>query len=167
MVLEYSQLKPNEKFPTLDFTDDDKTDPMEINHFFHKEKFNYQNNNLARVWIVRNNNVPLAYFTTSMNAIEVKLLAQSEQVIDATTKRYPSMLLGRMGVDKKYRKKGIALKICKFCRGLAEVTGDRIACRYVVLETKIDRQKVYKSAGFVLSEKPPKNGKVWMYRRII
>ena len=39
---------------------------------------------------------------------------------------HPAMLLGQLGVDKKYRGKRIGSDICNFCLGLADVLGKQL-----------------------------------------
>jgi len=129
----------------------------------------YQQSNLSRIIIVKNWKQAIGYLAISMNAIEVRTqLADDEKVPGTTTRKYPAMLLGRMGVDKNYRNKGIGKTICEFCKGLAIDLSERIGCRYVVLETTNSKVPFYQKCGFTLSVKPPrKGGIVWMYRRII
>lgn len=168
MNLRYKPISDGESFTVLDFTTDDGKDPLGVNKFFHSDLQTYRKNNLSTIWIVKDSDEPVAYFTMSMNAIEVKELEANEKVDDITTSRYPAVLLGQMGVDKKYRHGGIALAICDFCIGLASEIGERIACRYLILQTTKDLIPLYDKAKFVKSLKEPtKDGKFWMYRRLV
>lgn len=168
MNLRYRPFSNSDTFPPLDFTNDDGKDPLGVNGFFHNNLQTYRQNNLSTVWIVREDTTPIAYFTVSMNAIEVKELAAVEKVASTTTSRYPAVLLGQMGVDKKYRHRGIALAICDFCAGLASEIGERIACRYLMLQTTEDLLSLYEKANFIKSfKKPTKDGRFWMYRRLV
>lgn len=72
-----------------------------------------------------------------------------------------------MGVDKKYRKKGIGKKVCNFCTGLSSFIGQRIACRYIILETTLNKVAFYEKSGFIKAEKLPRKNKVWMYRKLV
>ncbi len=167
MDLRFKPLQLGEKFQDLDFRENDNSDPMEIDSFFKNKRETYHKNNLSRVWIVREKDTPIAYFTTSMNSIEIDFLNAGEQVSDTTTKRYPAVLIGRMGVDKKYRKKGIGKKVCNFCTGLSAFIGQRIACRYIILETTLNKVAFYEKSGFIKAEKLPRKNKVWMYRKLV
>lgn len=168
MNLRYRTFSNGESFPALDFTDDKSNDLLHVNTFFHNELQTYRKNKLTTAWIVRDENQPVAYFTVSMNAIEVTELEISEKVDNTTTSRYPAVLLGQIGVDKKYRGKDISLAICDFCAGLAVEIGEKIACRYLILQTSQNLIPVYEKARFVKSlKKQTKNGKVWMYRKLV
>jgi len=152
----------------LDFTSDDGDDPLGVNKFFHNNLLTYRQNSLSAVWIVRDGAIPVAFFTISMNAIEVKALHLSEKVNDVVTSRYPAALLGQMGVDKKHRRRGIGLAICDFCVGLAGEVGEKIACRYLMLQTTKNLLQLYEKANFVRSVKTPTlDGKFWLYKRLV
>jgi GNAT superfamily N-acetyltransferase len=164
--LEYLLYRKNVIIPKLDLTEDDGSDPLEINRFFHSDLEKYHNNKLSTVRLVKIDGKVVGYFTVSMNAIELSVLGKDEKVSGTSTKKYPAMLLGRMGVDKKYRKKGIGGLICKFCQGLADVIGESVACRYIMLHTTLNKVQFYQKLGFVQSANPPKKGIVSMYMRI-
>lgn len=151
----------------LDFTEYDGTDPLHIHKFYCDDLVRYHQNNLSTVRLIKIAGKIVGYFTVSMNAIELDKLGKDEKVKNTTPKKYPAMLIGRMGVDKKYRGKGIGRDVCMFCRGLAIEIGERIACRYVVLQTTEERSKFYAKCGFIKSDGAAKNGIVWMYVRTI
>lgn len=151
----------------LDFTENDGKDPLNIHKFYYDDLARYQQSNLSTVRLIKADDKIVGYFTVSMNAIELAKLGKDEKVKNTTPKKYPAMLIGRMGVDKKYRSKGIGRDVCMFCRGLAIETGKRVACRYVVLQTTEMRSKSYKECGFIKSDGASKNGIVWMYIRTI
>lgn len=167
MKLEYPLFDKSVSLPKLDLTEDDQSDPLEIHSFYHNDLGKYHVNKLSTVRLVKADGKIIGYFTLSMNAIELSTLDKDEKVSGTSTKKYPAILLGRMGVDKKYRKKGIAREVCKFCQGIADVVSEKVACRYIMLHTTtIKAEKVYKKFGFIQSANPPKKGIVSMYMRI-
>lgn len=167
MQLDYFTLTKSDKLPELDFTEGDGSDPMNINSFYRSDLQLYSSNNLSKVWLAKNKSQIVAYFTVSMSAIELDKLSINEKVRGTTPTRYPAMLIGRMGVAKPYRNNGVGLQICDFCRGLAIDIGQRIACRYLVLQTTDDKIQFYKKSGFEKSNVKPRKGLYWMYSRII
>lgn len=167
MELTFHPLQHIVRLPTLDFTEDDGSDPLSINDFYHNQSPRYIESNLSKVWIVKSGKNVVAYFTVSMSTIELDKLSIDEKVRGTTPRRYPSMLIGRMGVNKKHRKKGIGLNICDFCRGLAIDVSERIACRYLTLQTTIDKIPFYEKCGFVKSGVKPTRDLHWMYSRIV
>lgn len=158
MKLEYTLYRKNVILPKLVLTEDDGSVPLEINRFFYSDLEKYHNNKLSTVRLVKVDGKVVGYFTVSMNAIELSILDKDEKVSGTSTKKYPVMLLGRMGVDKKYRKRGIASSMCKFCQGLADVTSESIACRYIMLHTTLNKAPIYQKLGFIQSANPPRKG---------
>lgn len=169
MTIEYLQLSEVTDLPELDFTEKDGSDPLGIHKFYYNNLHRYQESNLSTVRLVKIENKIVEYFTVSMNGIEIDKLGKDEKVNNTTPKKYPAMLIGRMGVDKKYRRKGIGSEICQFCRGLAIEIGQKVACRYVMLHTTDDKNKIqfYNKSGFIKSGNPPKKGVASMFVRTI
>lgn len=139
---------------------------MHIHQFYYDDLRRYQENNLSTVRLIKADDRFVGYFTVSMNAIELDKLNKDEKVRNTTPKKYPAMLIGRMGIDKKYRGKGIGSDVCLFCRGLAIEIGKKVACRYVVLQTMVKHSGFYKKSGFIKTD-VVKNGVVWMYVRTV
>jgi predicted GNAT family N-acyltransferase len=166
MKLEYVLYSKKTVLPKLDLTENDGSDPLEIGHFFHNDVQKYHNNKLSTVRLVMASGKVVGYFTVSMNAIELSILSKEEKVTGTSTKKYPAMLLGRMGIDKKFRNKGVGSSICKFCQGLADVTSENVVCRYIILHTTLNKAQFYQKLGFVQSADPPKKDIVSMYMRI-
>ncbi|MDE2589811.1 MAG: GNAT family N-acetyltransferase [Patescibacteria group bacterium] len=166
MELYYDFITSNDRISSLDFTESDDTDPLGVNEFASKKAIEYHKNKLGTVRVVRYKKNTVAYFTVSMSAISIENLDNEEKVAQATPVRYPAMLLGQIGVDKKYRGKGIGTDICNFCLGLAQVIGEKVACRYIILQTSVDKTVLYEKMGFTKSPKLSKTAKIWMYRRL-
>ena len=167
MTLKFLHLSELKEIPKLDFTEDDKSDPLEIHKFYYEDLKRYQESKLSTVRFIKNKDAIVGYFTVSMNAIELDKLDKDEKVKGTTPKKYPAMLIGRMGIDKKYRYKGLGSEICIFCRGLAIETSQKVACRYVILHTTEDKVPFYEKSGFIKSGNPPKKGIVSMYVRVV
>ncbi|SMH71281.1 GNAT family N-acetyltransferase [Candidatus Nitrosotalea okcheonensis] len=166
MELDYNIISPGDDLSLLDFAESDGTDPLGVAEFARTKAAKYHENKIATVRVVRDKKEIVAYFTVSMSAISVDILASGEKVEGVTSIRYPAMLLGQLGVDKKYRGKRIGSDICNFCLGLADVLGKQIACRYVILQTGTTGTSLYKRFEFRMSAKPPVGKKIWMYRRL-
>lgn len=166
--LKIREIENTDDISKLDFTDDDKTDPLEVNAFFHSPKANeYQKQKLTSIWVVFYKDELVGCFTLSMFAVGIVKLAGEELVVKAgEMKSYPAVLLGQFGVDKAFRGKGIGYWICQHFTGLSRRLSKKIACRYIVLQTDENRTKLYNKLHFELSPKKPVDGKVWMYRRL-
>ena len=120
------------------------------------------------IYLIKYEGEIMACFSVSMSGINVERLGKDEKIQEATFKSYPAMLLGQMCTDKKQRRRNIGSYICEFVVGLAQELSNRVACRYVMLHTDMNKKRVdfYEKNGFVKAESPPTEGKLLMYRRI-
>ncbi len=162
--LNFSLLSDKDNFSNLDFTENDGTDPLGVDIFLKQKALGYRKNNLSAIYTVRVDGELAAFFALSMFAIQVKELHDKEKIGDMNLVSYPAILLGQMGVDKRFRNQGIGYRICQFCLGLAQEVGKKVACRYVILETNEQKASYYKKLLFEQSTK--KSQKIWMYRRV-
>lgn len=153
-----------EELKKLDFTDEE-SDLLGVHDFAQTKALSYHGNKISTVWGINYQGKLVGFFAVSMFSIQTKKLEMKEKVSDASSiYSYPAVLLGQLGVDKKYRSKGIGKKIVTFCVGLSQEIGQKIACRYVVLQTSEKKTGLYDEMKFIQSSKH--EGKVWMYRRI-
>ena len=116
MAIEYLRLSEISNLPELDFTEKDGSDPLGIHRFYYNDLQRYQENNLSTIRLVRIRNEIVGYFTVSMNAIEIDKLGKDEKVKNTTPKKYPAMLIGRMGIDKRYRRRVLEQRSVNFAK---------------------------------------------------
>lgn len=150
----------------LDFTEDDKSDPLLVQDFIKNKSEIYQKNNLTSLWAVKYDNVLVGFFALSMNSLKKDSMEEDDKVPKATTKRYPAMYLGQMGIDKKFRGRKLGHWICQYCVGLARQIQPRIACKVILLQTDDVRSKFYEKEGFKKTREKTQDAKIWMYKRV-
>ena len=153
-------------FLNCDFTEEDGSDPNGVDDFIHNKAGLYKENNLCVIYTVKYTNKVCGFFTLSMAGLEIKRLIDGDKISDVSQLRsYPALLLGFMGVDKKFRCKKIGSWICKHCIGFAVGLSTKIGCGYVVLQTNTANRGFYEKFDFITSGEE-RGGKIWMYRRI-
>lgn len=167
MTWELLTLNELKTLPKMDFTENDGKDTIHIDDFYNHKLDTYEKNKLSKIRLLKKDGIFVGYFAVSMNVIELGKLSTDEKIKGTTPRRYPALLIGRMGVDKKYRKNGIGAFICDFCRGLGIQLSNQVGCRYLTLQTTKDKIYFYEKCGFVKSTKAPDSGLYWMYSRII
>ena len=151
----------------LDLTDADGIDPLHVAEFFRIKATTYQNSRLCSIWSVFYNDVLVGCFTLTMSTIRKTKLEETEVVDKAPTLySYPAVLLGQIGVDKKFRGMGIGSIIIKFATGLSRKLGNEIACRYLILQTSKNKIRLYASHQFYKETADLNNNRVWMYRKL-
>ena len=151
--LEIRPVRPNDKGDNdvfkLDCREPDGSDPLDVHDFLKTKALDYHRGKISTVFLVKQNKRVVAFFTLSMTSLESSRFSDDVEDEDDNLeknnlpKRYPAVLLGQMGVDKDFRKKGFGKMICKFCLGLSFVISERVACRYIVLVTNQDKANYY------------------------
>jgi predicted N-acetyltransferase YhbS len=109
-----------------------KDDVLGINEFIHKEAVQYQRDSMGITYVFYYQNAIVGYVTVAMYTIEVK---ETKLRIVTSEKRYPALLLGRLGVHNEYRGRNIGHSICLWTIGLAKELSKKVGCRFVVLLT--------------------------------
>jgi hypothetical protein len=164
--LEFSLYSPLDDFSNLDFTDRDALDPLDVNKFIHNNPQYYVENNISAIYLVRYEQNIVAYFTLSMSSIIKKAMENEDLVSNIPFTTYPALLLGQLGVEKKYQGRGLGQYICKFCRGIGQELNQRVACAFLILQTTVELAKSYYEPKCRFKWKHKDEGKTWMYFRL-
>lgn len=130
-----------------DFDCNDQDD-LGLNEFIHKEALDYQRESMGVTQLFYLGDKIVGYITVAMGAISVKQTKLRLQFYDEKV-RYPAVLLGRLAVDRKFRRRAIGKCMCLWTLGLAERLSNELGCRFIVLVTKSEsRVKFYADCGF-------------------
>lgn len=137
-------------------------DELGLNEFIHEEAMDYQRESLGVTHLFYYKDRLVGYATVAMGSIMVRYTRLSLPFF-GVKKRYPALLLGRLGVDNSYRNRHIGMCICLWAIGLARELSKMIGCRFVVLMTDQSRIDFYQKCGFDVCPKFEKKMKVLMY----
>jgi predicted N-acetyltransferase YhbS len=116
-----------------------------LNEFIHTEALEYQQDCMGSTYVFFHQDVPMGFATIAMYAIEVK---ETKLGRVTSEKRYPALLLGRLGVDNNYRKRHVGLCMVQWTVARAQVMAKEIGCRFVVVLTRQSKVGFYKECGF-------------------
>jgi predicted GNAT family N-acyltransferase len=164
----FSLLESSDDISKLDCTDEDKSDPLQVNEFIHNHARTAHEAKLTAVYVVKHAKKIISCFTVSMFVIKAKRLVDKEQVKDSPIKSYPAILLGQMCVDKAYRGVDVGIHMCTFALGIASNVSKRVGCKCVVLHTNEKMEAYYeKKCKFIRAKVDPSDETVWMYRPIV
>jgi len=163
------------KHRKLDLSDDlsdfdcSLEDDLECNEFIHREDEAklFQKERQGITYLFFYEGTQIGYVTLGMSSIKA-------QRIDKRYRRpvrlrfYPSLLIGRLGVDNNWRKKGVGTHICQWCIGLALELSEIVGCRYVILETNEEKGRWYAGRRFCEAERieDEEGNLLWMYQRL-
>jgi len=122
-----------------DNVDDFDCNDDDINYFLKNLAISNQNRKLSNTYILysKNSNQIVAYFSiiaSQLNTGDARIYG-----ID----KIPIVLLGRMGVDKKFRGNNIGRIMINIAVRKALKAGQLIACRLLLVETSKDMKSYY------------------------
>jgi GNAT superfamily N-acetyltransferase len=104
------------------------TGDHEIDEFFEKV-FEYEEEGIANVYVASIDGQCVGYYTLSNASVTGS--------IDGKQRKWPSILLGHLGVDKSFQRKGIGSELLKHALKIAknEAKEGTTGCRLLYLET--------------------------------
>ncbi len=155
----------------LDLTQTDGSDPLLVEEYVKNHILKDIENKNVRAYVVTYEENAIAFFTLSMSLICSKsLLKGDNDENDCELKKFvfPALLMGNIGIDKKYRCFGIGKYVCLFCVGLAQKTNEKMACAFFIFRTtKSLAEKIYGPKYCFRWKKNTPNKLVWAYRKIL
>jgi ribosomal protein S18 acetylase RimI-like enzyme len=168
-----SGLKVREIGPDLDLTRFQCKE--EIDWFLRERACDHHEKRMSVAMCWLDGNELAGYMTTSMGYTEhddsswrgllglvgVKLRPNGKDL-----KRFPAMLIGMLGVDQRYRGRGLGRHMVKAAVVSALAAADTVGCRIVHVDSDRTPEALalYKSAGFVMPDgQDPKRATAWMY----
>ena len=154
----------------LDFTQTDGSDPLLVEEYVKNHILNEIENRKIKAYVVTYEDNAIAFFTLSMSVICSKSMLKGDgDENDDKLKKFvfPALLMGKIGIDKKYRCFGIGRYICLFCMGLAQKTNEKMACAFFIFRTtKSLAEKIY-GPKYCFRWKYTPEKMVWIYRKIL
>jgi GNAT superfamily N-acetyltransferase len=132
----------------------------DLDDFFLNNADNYAQQLLGKSYCYRlkeDSSVIVGAFTLSNSSIDAKRLPNNRKKIltdnipyEKRLSSYPATLIGRLGVSKTYRKKGIGTELMDFIKLWIFDPANKTACRYLTVDAYNDEgtRKYYEANGF-------------------
>jgi GNAT superfamily N-acetyltransferase len=133
----------------------------DLNDFFINDSINYSKELLGKSYCFILDNDPqtiICAFTISNDSIKIDLLPNSrkKKVIkdiprQKQFKSYPAVLIGRLGVNKKFKGKGIGNELMDFIKAWFVDPENKTGCRFIVVDAynEIAPLRYYTNNGFI------------------
>lgn len=164
--LEFAKLN-GQDLSSFDCTVDSK-DEQGLQEFIQKQARGFQQANLGTTYLVLLKGEVVAFVTLAMTSILVERMQADEKVEGVTLTSYPALLVGRLAVDRRFRRRKLGTKVCSWCLGLARGLSSQVGCRYIVLHAKRDDAiSFYKNNFFVISEAEEHLHTKLLYRKVV
>lgn len=126
-----------------------------LKKFARKDALKYENANLARTYVVRDEGQKriAAFITLVCSEVASKVtLLNGENEPPFPYQHYPAVKIARLMVDERYRgenSRGFGTMLVDFTLGIARTEiCPAIGCRFVVVDSKKESVKFYEKCGF-------------------
>jgi hypothetical protein len=134
----------------------------DLNEFFVKDAINYSDQLLGKTYCFTLDKEPktiIAAFTVSNDSIKTTHLPSSrkskvqKRIPHVKTSRsYPAVLIGRLGINKDFARKGLGGEVMDFIKAWFIDAKNKTGCRYIVVDAYNERVPIdfYLKNGFEL-----------------
>ena len=133
----------------------------DLDDFFAKDSFLYGEKLLGKTYVFRLKDFPdkiVAAFTLSNDSVRIKQLfpedmAKIEYVTENGEKnlrRYPGVLVGRLGINSEFAKQGIGSAVMTFIKTWFRSDENKTGCRFIIVDAvnSPDDLRYYQRNGF-------------------
>lgn len=133
----------------------------DLNEFFRKDAPSYSQQLLGKSYCFRldkNLSIIVCAFTVSNDSIRVDILPNSREKkvrkdIPRTKqmRRYPAVLIGRLGINADFARRGIGSELMDFIKAWFIDEGNKTGCRFVIVDAYNEEKTLgyYKKNGFI------------------
>ena len=131
----------------------------EVNDYFYNKALTNNLKLISKTYVVnnKNNNDVVGIFTLSASLL--KLTGKEQYGIS----RVPTILLGRIGIDNKYRKQNLGQFLLEQAIGICEAVKKLIGCRLLITESTSGSKTLtyFKNLGFKYETTDKRSGKIF------
>ena len=132
----------------------------DLDDFFLRDAFKYEQQLLGKSYCFRLKNdysVIVGIFTLSCSSIDTRDLPNNRRKRlteniphEKSLSSYPAILIGRLGIDKKFGGKGIGTELMDFIKSWILAPTSKPACRYLTVDAYNNERtlKFYEANGF-------------------
>lgn len=152
-------------FIPLDHAVDDGCNPFDcdnkdLNDFFNNDAVNYSKQLLGKSHcfvLEENTSEVVCAFTVSNDSVNVGHIPNSRRKRLLRNiprakhmRRYPAVLIGRLGVSKNFQRKNIGTELMDFIKSWFVHVGNKTGCRYIVVDAYNEEKALqyYQKNGF-------------------
>ncbi len=124
-------------------------DDADLNEFLKLDSFKYKQQLIAKTFLVIYQEQVVAFFSVMNDSIKLKMNESEETKHLKRLHEYPALKIGRLGVDRMFRRKGIGSIIIKFVIGLTRSINKFSACRFLTVDSYPNAIGFYESHNFI------------------
>jgi hypothetical protein len=118
----------------------------DLNEFFEKDAFSFETQLFGKTYCFLKNSNPkeiVSIFTISNDSVKVKTLPKKSQKllrrnipwVKQGLKSYPAVLIGRLGVNEKYKGNKIGSQVLDFVKAWFREKNNKTGCRFLIVDS--------------------------------
>lgn len=134
----------------------------ELNEFLKDDALRYQDYLISRTSLCFWKNELVGYFTLTTATIQVKDVINKDDYKNKY-RYFPAMKIARLAVDSRFEKRGIGKHMLFAAIGKVWSIRESVACRYILVDSKIDSIGFYEKNGFRKIENQNKKDFIPLY----
>lgn len=134
----------------------------DLNEFLKKDSLEQMAKQLNVTYLCKYNNKIIAFFTLSSDSIKIN--RDDKHIVGINYSEYPALKLGRLGVDKRFRQRGLGTQILLLVVGCLFKLSKRVGMRFISVNAYKKSVNFYRKNNFVeLEREKSVNQHVSMY----
>jgi ribosomal protein S18 acetylase RimI-like enzyme len=130
--------------------DFDCSDP-DLNEFLRMDSFAYQDAQITNVYLLIYGESVIGFFSLQNDSVKLVLDEKSHAKIIKPHTEYPAVKIGRLGIDKRYQRKGLGKLIIQIAIGIVREAKRFSACRFLTVDSYFKAVEFYLSYGFEIN----------------
>lgn len=125
----------------------------DLNDFLKNDSLNDQNELINRTYLCIWKNSIVGYFSIVADTIEVQAIDETDRIEGYPYRKYPSIKIARLAVDRRFERKGFGRFLVLAAIGLVLSVSEIIGCRYLTVDSKPESINFYEKLGFKVVER--------------
>ena len=122
----------------------------DINDFIKNDSLVYQEKKIATTIIFIYNEEIIGFFSSAADSLKLKADEEVKHDVDQKPiKEFPAVKIARVGRDKKYKGMKVGEKILKWAIGHILECSERVAVRFITVDSYPKRVSYYEGLGYV------------------
>ncbi|MBI2147524.1 GNAT family N-acetyltransferase [Candidatus Woesearchaeota archaeon] len=140
------QASKEEKLTNFDCEDDD------LNEFLRQDSISYKNKLIANTFLIFYNEAMIGFFSLLNDAIKLNKSDRKNTKKLESISEYPALKLGRLGIDKNWKRKGAGSFVLQAVIKIGKNMNDASSCRFITVDSYHESVLFYEKYGFIKNQ---------------
>ncbi len=134
----------------LDFCCGTDAEDEELGKFLKEDSLKQQEEhaNVTYVVVLKGSKKAIGYVTILNDKLKVSNKEKGDMQIKSRYSEFPAIKIGRLAVDKNYKRKKVGTTMLRYIRGLALTTAEKTGCRFLIVDSYPKSIEWYLKKGF-------------------